>query len=32
MYYNGNDAAVYTNNVANLAGASINLTFDVTAQ
>lgn len=32
VYYNGNDAAVYTNNVANLAGASINLTFDVTAQ
>lgn len=32
VYYNGNDAAVYTNNVANLAGASINLTFDVTAK
>lgn len=32
VYYNGNDTAVYTNNVANLAGASINLTFDVTAQ
>lgn len=32
VYYNGNDEAVYTNNVANLAGASIDLTFDVTAK
>lgn len=32
VYYNGNDTAVYTNNVANLAGASIDLTFDVTAK
>lgn len=27
IYYNGADAAVYTNNVANLDGANINLTF-----
>lgn len=29
IYYNGNDAAVYTNNVANLDGATIDLTFGV---
>ena len=29
LYYNGADAAVYTNNVANLDGAEVSLTFDV---
>ena len=29
IYYNGADSAVYTNNVANLDGATVNLTFDV---
>ena len=29
IYYDGNDSSVYTNNAANLDGASINLTFDV---
>ena len=29
IYYNGNDNAVYTNNVANLNGATIDLTFAV---
>lgn len=29
IYYNGNDNSVYTNNVANLEGAQIKLTFDV---
>ncbi|HBR31143.1 MAG TPA: hypothetical protein DD733_03560 [Clostridiales bacterium] len=31
VYYDGNDAAVYTNNVANLDGAGIVLTFSITA-
>lgn len=31
VYYNGNDTAVYTNNIANLAGTSIDLTFTVSA-
>lgn len=31
IYYNGNDAAVYTNNIANLEGAAIVLTFGVDA-
>ena len=30
IYYNGADAAVYTNNIANLAGATITLSFGVT--
>ena len=30
IYYYGNDAAVYTNNIANLAGATIALSFGVT--
>ena len=29
VYYDGNDADVFTNNVANLEGATINITFDV---
>ena len=29
VYYDGNDADVFTNNVANLEGATIDLTFDV---
>ena len=31
VYYDGNDMNVYTNNVANLAGAKIDLSFSVTA-
>ena len=32
IYYNGADAAVYTNNVANLDGATVDFTFDVNRQ
>lgn len=32
IYYDGNDSHVYTNNAANLTGATISLTFDVNAQ
>lgn len=31
IYYDGNNENVYTNNAANLTGATINLAFDVTA-
>lgn len=31
IYYDGNDTTVFTNNAENLAGATINLAFDVTA-
>ena len=30
IYYDGNDTSVYTNGAANLSGATIELTFDVT--
>jgi hypothetical protein len=30
LYYNGNDAAVFTNNIANLDGANVTLQFSVT--
>ena len=32
IYYDGNDSKVFTNNAANLTGATISLAFDVTAK